>query len=820
MTGGIYKVGGLAIFCLCMSLPAQDSGQGQRGPWQWGFWQERRDGDHHEWVITEGVSYRDGDTEIHAESAIVWFDLDEMAIPRQNKKSGDLPRRSTSIPDNRRRLNEDVIRARLSSFLQSMRKTTPQIDSAQRQALRTFKAIYMEGDVVIQKGGIELLRAKSLLFSAIDNRAVFEEALLRLYSKNEQGQETLVVVKSPKLVRQGARTIGRQVSVTTCNAGHPHYEILSGEVEIIERENQFEIRSRDNTLAFSGRKYLPLPDAHFFTAEQTQIPIRGAKAGYSSEEKIEAALILGSNMNQLGGAMHNLLTGRPSSEFHGDWELSLGYNEVRGYPVEAKLSYGVADLYQGSFLGFTLADDGGNNRSEIRNNLDLTPITERDRGLIHTENRVQLSDTWSLDISVFNASDPGVYSEFFRNEYYAAEIPESSLHLRYAEENRIFTLTERKNLNSFNYRDNRALAAGFLEEEPVGTFDIFSVPILPLTEESDVLLTASSHVGQVSTDFDPRFTMPLSDRTFRADQEVELAAPFHWGPITVRPFTSGRYSYFDRGTNGMSQDRWAFKAGAMIGTRLQRSWLSNNNDGTKQGIQHILYPTVTVANQFQVDGQPTDLFQHDEIDSLDENNLIRVGLLNRFMTVQQSTAEEALWLDLAQNFLPNSERDNQGEVLGLLEYEFIIRTSSNWSPLPNLKFLVEGEHDWETGMRTLNTAARFGEILGLNWIADYRTDSLQNGTVGYGAFAKLFQRWTALGFSQFDLERDDTLNYVFSLQRNDHDWLLAFDVSYDFITDDAKFNVNFEPIFGGIFRPRTRHYGLYSRDGVDAMFDQ
>ena len=70
-------------------------------------------------------------------------------------------------------------------------------------------------------------------------------------------------VRGAKLVRQGSRTTGRDVSLTACTAGEPHFEVKLGAAEVIERENDFEIHTYDGKLAFYGSSLVPLPNTTF-----------------------------------------------------------------------------------------------------------------------------------------------------------------------------------------------------------------------------------------------------------------------------------------------------------------------------------------------------------------------------------------------------------------------------------------------------------------------------------------------------------------------------------------------------------------------------
>jgi hypothetical protein len=202
------------------------------------------------------------------------------------------------------------------------------------------------------------------------------------------------------------------------------------------------------------------------------------------------------------------------------------------------------------------------------------------------------------------------------------------------------------------------------------------------------------------------------------------------------------------------------------------------------------------------------VFQFDDIDALDERAEIRFELLNRLQRHKRGPdgdrIDEFVWLDLAQTVTPLSYQ-NDGHHLGLFEFELILRPAAEWVPIPNLRLLVEGEHDWnEDDQRTLNTALRFGPVLGLDWYGEYRTDRTTDGAIGYGAGTTLFGRWGLAAGGQYDLDRNQNLNYIAQITRQDHDWRILFGASFDLVTDTTSFFVNFEPTLGGLIEPRAQ----------------
>lgn len=791
----------------------------------WTYSEGQPRGDHMETVLAGGVHIRNGGLEIRAERAFLLLDRDEVPDLRQARREG-LPRRGLAPPNPRRQVSETLLRERMQAFLRAAKgSSAPQVGPSS-VPVDLVHAMYLEGDVVVIQDGVELGRADRLYFSAVDDRTVMYGAELRLWSTGGGGPD-VVIIRGDKLVRQGRRITGRDVSMTTCIAGEPHFEVELGEIEVLQRDEDFEVRTSDGTLAVSGISLLPLPNTSFLAREQSNFPIKGVATGYSSVDGAQVRVDLGGSLNPIGGALHRFFTGREAHEFHGDWRLGLGYNQHRGWPVDAGLRYEADGLYRGRFEGFYLDDDGPVRR-EITTLIDGTPITEDQRTLLFTENRVWLGEKTTLDLTAFHAGDPAVRTEFYPREYREDELPETSAHLRHAADNVLFTTTVRANLTDFAYDDGRALTPTFREELPLATFHVFSEPIATLPFDVPLLLTSAGSAGYLRSDFDrqvpgisPLPVPSLDDDVVRIDEELELATPFWWGPLGFRPYASARVTYFDHDMAGRDRTRGAFAAGIRAGTRLARSWTWADADGNLRGIRHIMSPFVSFQHRYKVDGDPSQFHQFnevaggpgvfhrfDDVDSLDEGAVLRVELLNRFQTRREDSApHQFLWLDLAQNITPISDRDNMGHHLGIFEYELLVAPEEEWVPIPNLRFLFEGEHDWNDDReRTFNVGTRFGKVLGFDWHAQYRRDRVTDGSVDYGATTELLNRWGLGARTQYDLQRDETTNYSANLVRQDHDWLISFGVNFNTVDNNTSFYVNFQPTGGGLFRARNRQF--------------
>lgn len=780
------------------------------------YTEEQPVGDHRETRVAGGFRFRwpRMGLLVQGQSALLLVDRDDVDELFERARGGSgLPTRTSAMPRDNRTPDAALLRERMSRFLRASgsREQPPALKD--EQLARLPRLFYFEGNVVAIRDGIEIARAERMWISPLEDRIVVEGAELRYVTADAAGGERVITVRGKRLVKEGARWTGRDLSVTSCSAGEPHVELLSGEVEIREGEGEFEILARRNWLRFGGKRVVPLPNASFFTGSQDELPLRSASVGHSSKEGTTVELELGSSWNKTGGAIHEFVTGRDAKEFRGDWNLRAGWIEKRGAPLDGALTYGAKDLYSGRTNGFWMNDEGPNRR-EIIDNLDGTTIDDVNRNLLRTENRVHLGEGTHLDITAFDSSDAAVWSEWYGGEYRTEELPESSLYLHSREDNRLLTINGRWNLDEYSYGSNRALADRFLEEQPVATYQLLSQKVATTPWDTPVVLDAKSGIGSRRYAYDP--LSPLApgasdEETTRFDQAVELSAPFHAGPVTLRPFARSQLVFYDElapGITDAADHRSAFSAGIGAGTRFSRTWSWLDADGKEQSVRHVVAPLVTLENEFATTGDPIDYSQFDEIDAMEDRALLRVGVRNllerREVKDKRVYGEDFVFLDLTQNVFPYKERDNDGEQLGLFEYEFLIRPRAYWIPYETFAYAVEGEQDWETGMRTFNTELRVGKIAGLTWTADYRTDEVVDGAVGLGASAVTMERWQLFGGGQYDLEGDEFRSWTFGMDRLDHDWTIRAVLEYQPYSDEVVFAVEFLPRLFGSGRTRQR----------------
>ncbi|MEO0480020.1 MAG: hypothetical protein AAF196_11100 [Planctomycetota bacterium] len=777
-------------------------------------------------IILSGLVARDpaSGMTIEAERVVVRLDRDLRSRLRQRiDADGDLPRRGAAIPRTRRLIDGRTVRARIESFLSSFSpESAVEIPSDVNENIELVRSIYIEGSLRITLRGLEVLRADSLSWSILDDRILIENATLR-YDSGQAARgasvtgSALLTIRTPALLRQNGRFLAAEARVTSDPRANPSFEVLSTEIEMFELGDAFRIRTRGNALLYHGDEVVPLPDQTWDTDEDSNIPLKSFSLGFGSQEGVVVSAAIGGSLTETLTSIVESLGGNPEG-LRAEWRLGRGWIEKRGIPIEPQFRVR-ADGFQSNFRAFGLSDEGFD-RGFVRTGPDGNRITEDQRSLVEWETLFDIGENTTLSLELFDASDAGVYAEFYRGAFIQNELPETSIHLRDSNRNYLSTITARANLADFNYTDDRTVATAtrgpFVEELPRATLDFYAEQLGEVFD-TPILLSTSTDLAVFRQDFARGTGIDDRDNT-RLDQQFKLSTPFAVGPIRFRPYAASQFSFYDRGVTADDDFRTAYSAGLEIGTRISKTFSWFNSDGSTQRVRHVIVPTLRYDDVFSVSDSPFDFFQLDPIDALTESRRVRVGVLQRFQTRRigedgEGETNEFLWIDLAQVFFPDADRDNGGESLGFSEYEIILRDTPEWLGGLPIRFVFEGEYDWLN--RELRTFNNYFEIrTGLpRWFVEYRKDRTDDGQLGYGVATSVRNRWRLLGRALYDFTRDEHINYTVELTRFDPNFSLSSGVRFDNIRDEVSLTFDVEFVLGGLVDDRRRR----RLDGADGL---
>ena len=442
------------------------------------------------WYLIDGSFYlRIGDLEVKADRATLSFDRDEYdRFTSSLAKGGALPRRAPIAPHDlsaqayakkRKRLEEIGPAALLKGGLLKG-GDVGKLDQESRNRLALLvRGVHAVGNVSFSKGGIKHLRCDEIWISLPSDRAVMKNVHLRFPLGSTIAATTSMTLSCPLLVQQGNRLFAYNASLSTCDAGEPHYRLDSDRLVLIRRKDVTEFIGQGNILRIDGLPPIPLPNYTFYSDQESLLPLKGARGGVSEELGEFAYAEFGGRWNRTGQSIVDFF-GNREARFRGTWRLETGHSRKRGVPFDALLTYGLPGSFEGSLEFYRLDDDGKNIRSPIQT-LGGSIIDDEGRQFLRSRTRVHVGENWRLDIESFKASDQSVYPEFRATALKGEEIPETSVHLLKTWRNMRLSVLARTNLNSFQYDDTIKLTDRFREERPRLGFDLIQEPLFHLS---------------------------------------------------------------------------------------------------------------------------------------------------------------------------------------------------------------------------------------------------------------------------------------------------------------------------------------------------
>ncbi|GEM_PF-3269364 len=770
------------------------------GRLEYGAIRIRTEGDRTHVILDGWFRLRFADLFLRADRAVLTLDRDEYQnLFLGSAKAGELPRRAWISPlDPKGAWTRSLVAGLMDLGIGlplAEGKGGKVLRGPGDRLVRLARGLYAEGKVVIEEKGIRKLEAARLAMSFDSRRTTMEDVELRLpFGSGPLTERNALVLECGKAVQQGRRLVAEDASVTTCDAGSPHYRVRSRRVSILRRGEVLEVRGIGNRVEIEGLPSLPLPDYHWYSDQESWLPVQGIRVGRSDSWGEFAFLRFGGRWNDLGGSIVDLAGGN-GRNFRGDWSLRTGWARKRGIPLDGELGFRLPGSFEGRVDGFFLEDSGRDRRS-ITRNLDGSPIDYGQRGFLRLRTRIRLGERTRLDLEAFQAADPATVPEFRPTMLKEDEVPETSVHLVHAAGNLRFGLRGRFNLQDFSYAEDATLSPSFREELPLGRLDVFSQPILELREDWPLVLDLGLAGGRLRNRFDDRAPGARREASWRSDVLLRLHAPVRLGGWMLIPSFTARNTWYSDLPGASSGNRRAFEGEIRAVTRFHRDFATEIRALGIDGLRHEIIPDLRVYHRFLVDREPGDYFSFDEVDTLDEESAIDLGVLQRLRTRDGKGGwRNYLWLDLVQRLHPNAARDNGGNRLGLTYFELI------WRPTEILGLLFEGERDFARGdFRTRNLGMSLVPFPGGDLAVEWRSGRDQDGEGALRAGLSFWERWR-FGYGLiYDFDRNTVNSASMVVQRRDHDWMFELSVIQDQVVGDTRVQFNFLPAFLGFLQ--------------------
>ena len=334
-----------------------------------------------------------------------------------------------------------------------------------------------------------------------------------------------------------------------------------------------------------------------------------------------------------------------------DGALHLDYRTKRGVAGGPDLNFhlgrwGEADLKY-YFLHDNAPDTDANgllipeNRQRVAFDYDATPWTNL-----------------NVKASVQYQSDPLLLHDFFESDYRHNPQPRTFAEVNHLWDNFSLDVFAQPRVNDF-FETVESLPevrlAGFRQQ----------LGATPVYYESE------SSVGYYRRRFAETNSIAtgVDFEAARADTYHQLVLPQTWfGWLNFTPRVGGRFSYYSRasgpGATSAEEYRGVFNTGAEVSFKASRTWPGVENKLLDvSGLRHIVQPSVnyvyvpkpnvvpSLLPQFSYQSPSLRLFpieypDYNAIDSVDSQNVIRLGLANKLQTKRDGQVEDLLRWDV------------------------------------------------------------------------------------------------------------------------------------------------------------------------------
>jgi len=549
--------------------------------------------------------------------------------------------------------------------------------------------------------------------------------------------------------------------ITTCEFEQPHYWLQSKQLTLDESEGRRLARASDNVFFIQG---LPLWYWPFFSRDldRDRTVLKRFRLRHSTEFGTEIRTAW--DLYDLG-------------LYENDWSnLTL----VTDVLTERGLGLGLDfDYSRGGGEGYLTSyyiDDRGEDFPGV-------PLQHEERGRFEWRHRQRLSPYDTLLAEFTWMSDRDFLDEYFEREAREDKEKETILYYKHQRGLAAFTALTKFRTNNFLTQT---------EYLPQLGLHLLGYPLGYQLWGDRLTFTSTSQLANVRLRPDDNLDL-RQPRAWRFDTVNELAMPLAWGFIRFVPFVTGRYTAYSDTPDavgresGNAQDRFAGEFGFRSSATFWRVYQVASRLWDLDGIRHIITPTIDYLNRFAVTGGPNDFFQFDEVDTVDEFQVISLGLRQRWQTRRLSRGHSPLasvdkrvvdWLtvDAELDVFPNEDRDNEGDLFGNLALDVIWRVSDQVTVLSDAELDLDDGFAWDIFNTTLkiDRSPRLAFYLGHRYIRDAGSSAF---TVGFDY--QVSHKWQVGSLWQYDFEADAALTQRVVLTRRLHRWLLEISFERD-----------------------------------------
>jgi LPS-assembly protein len=343
------------------------------------------------------------------------------------------------------------------------------------------------------------------------------------------------------------------------------------------------------------------------------------------------------------------------SEYHRVWSdefetaLNLDYRWKRGPGVGPDATWNSPTLGEGQARYYYTHDDG----TELDPNT-LRPIPENRQRVWFSE-RLTLRTNLTVKAMVRWQSDPYVVRDFYETEYREDIQPNTFIEANQDWRNWNLNLEVQPRVNDFQET---------VERLP----DVTLTGLRQELGESPFFYESVSSVGyyrRLWPTAPPTVVLPPPYEAARADTYQKMLVPLNlFGWLNIAPRVGQRFTYYSAASGpGVASDdisRAVFDTGMEVSFKASRLWREAHSSLLDvKGLRHIIEPSVNYAYVPDPSTPPQELPQFDyrvptywplpihfpaynDIDFIDSQNVMRLGLGNRLQTKRENGVEDLL----------------------------------------------------------------------------------------------------------------------------------------------------------------------------------
>ena len=404
---------------------------------------------------------------------------------------------------------------------------------------------------------------------------------------------------------------------------------------------------------------------------------------------------------------------------------------------------------------------------------------DKDRYRLSFTHQVTLRTNLTATTVLRQESDPFVARDFFESEYRDNTQPNSFLEVNQAWPNWTLDALAQPRINNFFETVERLPDVKLTGERQ-------QLGVSPFFYESE------SSVGY----FRHKYANDLTNvfAAFRADTFHQLLLPWTlFGWLNLTPRVGGRFTDYGE-TDGLSvtnreQQRWVFNTGAEVSFKASRIWNGAQSRLLDvDGLRHIIEPSVNYVfvprpNKAppqlpQFDSElpslrllPVDFPDYNSIDSIDSQNVLRLGLRNKLQTKRKNDVENLFnWQVFTDwRIKPRPDQGTFSDVYSDIDFK-----PRSWITLSSETRFDMDDRRWREANHTLTLSpgTRWSWVVGHRYLRSDPTlgSDSGNNTILSSLYYRLNENWAARLQHRFEARDGQLEEQYYTVYRDFRSW--------------------------------------------------